>query len=437
MFYFNLLFLNFKSGIPFEVSRGTKALKTAGLEIMGIHLTQVAKRKGTVSPVIQQYVFVPFNRVVTIEGGDKYIEKCIEYILQIKERISKENVDNSNAINWNDLLRTLPSEDYSKKNRKDVAASLKLSLDILNKDKSGFLNLLENLLAAKPEQLSFLQLNEIISTYKSIETTDALLGSLRSPEILKSCLLTTLENIKHNHQYNIKIVEYGQGKFFRQIVPWIDGLPLWTVDYFLVTTSKDEELEDLSAANNVTVIQWDFKEPLPTDLMSAHLVIYHVTVFDENISRNLLTVAESIQQNGFILLHGATSNHSVAYCANSMLNFSSKQNQNGVRHAEKMLNESEVKGKLNDLKLDIISHVSSNLLNSLFLCRKIETGDEKSIIESEIDVTSFDQEWFEELKIALANEKKVLIKSSAWCNGVLGMVAALKKEITEVDIRYA
>ena len=346
------------------------------------------------APQLEQYSFVPYNRTVIIEDGEEYMNECIA------------GLKSSSANSVQDVAKTLgKAQPTTYKAVKGPKPNNLVTLEKTNNTKA-FLNFLKS---AGHKDAEFNPMD------------DELLGAARQSATMKSCLHIAMENAPE--QGKLKVVEYGNGKFYKQFLPWLERQPVLDFEYVVVGGDKEAE-------NNVKTCQWDLTGTIPNELTGADLVLSDVVSFDSNLPSHVSAVSQNLQSGGFLVLHGAANNHKVAIAANMLLNPSSTTKLE--LNQDKLFDETKVSDTILDSNLRIVGKVSSGVLNSLFLCRKVGQSTEEG---KKIDVSSVTPSWVDDIKEAMAYKEKVWLTSTTGYNGVVGMTACLRKEADGGNIR--
>ena len=133
--------------------------------------------------------------------------------------------------------------------------------------------------------------------YSDLFINDKVLRSTKQPDCLMSCMQTVVENSGGKRAF--RIIEYGAGHIYQHILPWFRCQPNLEVEYLVVgKMSKASILTEY--ANDVSLVEWNFKEPIPDTSGDADVVILNMPSF----------LAESSE-----LVKGILSYIYEAYCA--------------------------------------------------------------------------------------------------------------------------
>ena len=295
----------------------------------GLHASVAPRRQTTQTPTLEQYTFVPYNQNVSqiqngdrIQNGDPIQNGDHESYLQTCAVAIKEGLEGmlGNGLNLSGYSRETLEKCLAPLVKPEASAENNVSgetTDNLHETKP-LISYLRDVFSLKHNDDFHDNLHNIVRSQKDMFINDPLLGSMKQPNVLKPCLQTVLENLQ---QSKIKIVEYGDGQFYKQLLPWLHSQPLLATDYTVVRRPEEIEsdLDSLVQNNSVSVFQWDYTGDIPEKLHQGDLVISDHICFNGQFSSHLQSISESAKDGAFVLLHGSTSNHQVALAAKTLI----------------------------------------------------------------------------------------------------------------------
>ena len=404
--------------------------------MLGIHTTQAPRRKETTRPIYQEYKFVPYFQAVNIDNEDSYINECSEWIRNLATSVSRTEDKDDGILLLQNILKILNSDNLSLAQSTHQKEAQKAQCS--NKNRI-LLQLLKEICTQNKDHWSTATLHVASSKHVTMEADDVLLGRLKQPDILKSFLLTANENreTQGNTQGKIKIVEFGDGHFYKLLLPWLQEQPLLGIDYIVVRAEDvyEDDLHGFEKDGKVSVCHWRGEGAVPGILRSSDLAVTDEIAFGENLPARLKTLSECITDGGFILMHGATTNHMLSLLARVLIGMPSACGWYQSLLSLQLYDEANVQDAIQSAGLKKVSHASTGSLNSMFLCRKLTVSSGSDPKLCEIDVSSLNPTWVDDVKSACGQDQKVWLKSLTGCNGVTGMMKSLQRESGGSNVR--
>ncbi|XP_066093790.1 fatty acid synthase [Saccopteryx bilineata] len=268
-----------------------------------------------------------------------------------------------------------------------------------------------------------LELGQTLAQERPLLHDDPLVCGLLDSPALKACVDTAMENMG---SLRMKVVEVlaGDGHLYSYIPALLNTQPMLQLDY-TATDRHPQALESAQAKlqqHNMAQGQWDPKDPAPSSLGTADLLVCNCAVATlEDPAIALSNMAAAIKEGGFLLLHtllrGYLLGETVAFltCPEPQLG------------GQGLLSQEEWEGLFSGASLHLVAWKKSFYGSVLFLCRRLAPQDSPVFLP--VEDTSF--QWVDSLKNILADSSSRpvwLTAVSCITSGVVGMVNCLRKE---------
>ena len=387
---------------------------------MNIKLDPAPSKKESRQPTHFEQAFFPYFQTFHVEDGESYIQTCLKQLKDIAIRSITKNPCDSNIRAIENILQGINisntkirlSEKYFTCETSQKHGQLAF-LDYL----ADTLNRFEGNIVSNPKKVI------------EVETTDMVLGCLKTPDIIAPMIKIALDNKDISDNKNkFKIVEYGEGSLDKILLPWMhDANANEAFEYVKVVQNRKAYMSN-EGDKSTTFCEWDLISKPPKEIYSADLVLVDQAIYNNESISFFKTVSKYLKKNGFMLLHCATKNHLFAIISKILRNIELENASNTlIENLHKCFDDMQVKQSLQTINLNLVSLVSSDVLHSVFLFRQKDKNKHDSP-DNIVDVSSLSPTWVDEIKTLMNENKRMWLISREGCNGVSGMIRSIRKE---------
>ncbi|WAR25075.1 FAS-like protein [Mya arenaria] len=388
-----------RQDVAVEYDEYTDTCIAGGVKLLKLHTTPIARQIDTRHPVLEVYKFTPCTDSTFIPCADP-LGRTVQRNLsstnkKLQTMISGENVLDLSRINGS-AEQTFADADYIGNDKYELLSLLKEMYD----DTTGISQVQKNIKMLKK---------------------DVLFRQLLEPETLQPCLDLLIENIATPR---LRIVEVGGVRMMQCLEPHLSKLP--DVKHSYVFSCVDCSTEHVNGVEN---IHWSLDECLPTSIQKPHMIVLDNILHKErHIEHSLENILESIENDGFVLIHEQTKNFELFLAVNvsDVRCYDSQANKNFGLYCT----VDQWKQIFLATGCEIIFERSERFTSLLFLLRKKHQLDiDKQLFLDVSDTSCF---WVEELKsrIAILQPKgeNLWLMADDDLSGILGLVNCLQKE---------
>ncbi|CAL1537406.1 unnamed protein product [Lymnaea stagnalis] len=414
------------SNIPVYIDSTLDITLCGGVEIKGLHATVAPKRGLQIAPTIEEYRFVPYAERVNFPASlENYTKHCLNYVLENLKRVITD--DSNDALLNKDLLNDVVSN-----NKPSDQSNLQDFISVPNSGLAQVLNKIFNLPSANLKE----NVRNILQSFQSELSSDRLLSSLNSQDILKPCIDIVIDNTPVS---KLSIFEAGaaHSTLYRKLIPMIKTQPTLNVAY---TAADKSPLDKDVKSFGVKSSQWDPSTSKSVPPGQVHLlVLKNVLHKQADINTTFETVSGMVSPDGFILVEEVTKNFPLYLALEAIAEkLSDNTSADVCRVCGCYLSEGSWVEIFSRHGYEVIYRKSDNLLSTIFLLRK-----KKQIVSTPVLISIDDLQcsWLDDLKSKMKELENASEDTRLWLlatkeiNGLMGFVNCLKLEAGGEKVR--
>ena len=427
----------FFSAIECTVDNYCGTCVAGGVHMLGLHVTTAPRRHDYHQPVLESFTFVPYTTSLNPGSLDeslvKYSELCGDCSLKgLQSLLTKHG---SNGLKNKQQIETLVSAAVAdQKNmvsdaQNGLESKLLNDIDLAHEKHHGCLEVLKSVFDVDYCENFTDVVDNVVKSKSEMLKSDMLLGHLHKTDNLKPCLDIVVENTLSK---NLKVLEVDNTGMVDVAGPLLDSHPLLNVSYMVATTDTDTATQLAETDGVSDVVKWKPCDVLPGNFKKTHLVIANnITRKQVNIRQSLLSMADCVDDGGFLLVQEVTKNFHVALPLDGLC-FEWECNDMNERTSGIYCDACKWRQIFSELGLEVIYEVSDNIYSSVFLLKK-QTHSSLEI-QTVLDVSSTDCDWVEELKSKMSEcqskskGENLWLKADGHASGIMGMVNCLRQE---------
>ena len=413
--------------------------------MLGLHVTTAPRRHDYHQPVLESFDFVPYTRSLDPSTLDeslvKYSELCGDCSLKGLQSLLYKH--GSNGLKNRQQIETLVAAAVSDQ-KNSISEQLSESenkllndIDLAHDKHHGCLEVLKSVFDVDYCENFTEAVDDVVKSKSEMLKSDLLLGHLHQTDYLKPCLDIVVENTLTK---NLKVLEVGDTGMRDVASHLLDSHPLLNVSYMVATTDPDTAAQ-LSENDGVSeVVKWKPCDTLPGNFKKTHLVIANdITHKQVNIRQSLLSMADCVANEGFLLVQEVTKNFHVALPLDGLC-CEWECDDLSERTSGIYCDECKWRQIFSELGFDVIYEVSDNIYSSVFLLKKQSQNSLE--IQTMLDVSNTVCDWVEELKSKMfecqskPKGENLWLKADGHISGIMGMVNCLRQEPGGDRIRY-
>ena len=401
------------------MDKALNACVCGGVEMLGLHASVAPRKQQLQHPVLEEYVFVPYQREVTVENGQEYLDKCLK-------------CTHAGLESWLGNGLKIPAQ--SRDTLSDCLQALKqtasTATDVTHasEDRQPLLCLLQDVFSLEHDGDFIGNLNNTVESYREKLDQDPLLGCVKTVENIKPILDVISRALPPGQ--TLRIVELGRGSMAKHVLPLLSDQPTLNFDYTIVTSSNEED----QTQEIVNQIVWDKKTgKIPEEMKIANLVVIDQSALSGRLCQFLEANSE-LDNDIMLLVHGATANHELAVVVDVFESKLSSAN-NVVRD---VFDAARVIEECASYQFELTAQVSTQLLQSLFLFQRKRDTLHTLHGQRQITVTSADFDWLPTVQAAMGNSEDLwlLARDPGNSSGLVGMVNCLRAEPGGENVRF-
>ena len=410
-----------------------------GVQILGLHVTTAPRRHDYHQPVLESFKFVPYNSSQDPSSQDeklvKYSELCADCSLKGLKALLMQH--GSNGLKNKEHIETLVAAAVSDHQKLPVYKTETDTDNIEHDNHHSCLDVLRKIFEIDYEENFTENVENIVQDKREELKSDCLLGNVLKTDILKPCLDIVVENVLSK---NLKVLEVDNTGMVDVACPLLASHPLLNVSYAVATTDpkSSESLAENEAVDEV--IKWKPCDTIPGNFKKVHLVIAnHIIRKQVNLKKSLLTIADCVEDGGFLLVQEVTKNFHLAWPLDGLC-YEWECEDLSERVCDIYCDVPKWRQIFSEQGFEIIYEFSDNLLSTLFLLRRKRQYSVE--IQTVFDVTDSSCDWVEELKNKMTTCQSKPKGENLWLrandniSGVMGMVNCLRQEPGGERIRY-
>ena len=400
------------------MDKALNACVCGGVEMLGLHASVAPRKQQLQHPVLEEYVFVPYQREVTVENGQEYLDKCLK-------------CTHAGLESWLGNGLKIPAQ--SRDTLSDCLQALKqtasTATDVTHasEDRQPLLCLLQDVFSLEHDGDFIGNLNNTVESYREKLDQDPLLGCVKTVENIKPILDVISRALPPGQ--TLRIVELGRGSMAKHVLPLLSAQPTLNFDYTIVTSSNEED----QTQEIVNQIVWDKKTgKIPEEMKIANLIFIDCSVMSGLLCQTLEAISEL--DDVMLLVHGATANQELAIIVDVLE--SKLSSANNV--VSDVFDAARVIAECARFQFELTAQVSSQLLQSLFLFQRKRDTLHTSHGQRQITVTSADFDWLPTVQAAMGNSEDLwlLARDPGNSSGLVGMVNCLRAEPGGENVRF-
>ncbi|KAJ8049572.1 Fatty acid synthase [Holothuria leucospilota] len=396
---------------------------SGGVEIEGLYIAMLQKRKMKETVTLESLEFVPYGKgsIPLPSDVQEYGKICKEYLSIVLRNIPyKNSMEDLNARGPNNFEEN------------DFKARL---TPYLSYDDCGYSKVLHEIGKVERGNDFLKTALDIIDSHALEIVHDKLLSHLLKSHSFKNMLDVVWEN---SNTRKVKVVEIGArfGGLFNFVAPCMMSQPLLELDLTATDTHVEKLFNAFENQLEVFKVKTDFldinRESI--DLEAKNLVVVRgLAQQSKNIKKTLQNIYSILIDGGFLLLHEITSNSDTLIdCYEITLGVLYNVSCDTV--SKSCLACADWEDVIQDTGFELIQQISDDALSTLFLCRKrkLDATENNAII---ISVSGKDFNWVEDVKNELRyiqgqdNSSRIwLISENNSQSGIVGLVNCLRQE---------
>ena len=428
------------SAIKVHVDNYCGTCVAGGVQILGLHVTTAPRRHDYHHPVLESFSFVPYTSSpdASLKGEEllKYSELCADCSLKGLQTLL--NKYGSNGLKNKQQIETLVATAVSASQNVTDHGVKSDSKSAEQEKHHGCLEVLRTIFSVDYDEMFNDVVDDIVQSKCKDLMTDSLLGNLYQTGFLKPCLDIVVEN---SLSRNLKVLEVGNTGMIDIAYPLLDSHPLLNISYNVAVPSSDsgESLSEHELVNDV--IKWQPCDVLPGNLKKAHLVIANNNTRKQgNIRQGLLSMADCLEEGGFLLVQEITKNFHVSLPLDGLC-YDWECEDFTERTCGIYCDACKWRQIFSELGFEIVYEYSDNIFSTLFLLKKQMQYSLE--IQTVLDVTDSSCDWVEDLKCKMfecqskPKGENLWLKADSNISGIMGMVNCLRQEPGGERIRYS
>ncbi len=399
-----------------------------GVEMKGLQMSLLPLESTKGNVVLGEHKFSPYfetnllSRFADVSG---YAESCFEIVRKSALNYLAQNPEYHAHL---DQLRRYLAEDKK--------AAVTQGTSLANNSSSE--NILESSLLQLFGADTSVGVTEWQEKVPDLLKNDQLLSGLVKSDCLKSILEVILQN---GSSTKVNAVQYDMNSqnvgICKSVISFGDLIPYVDINYCLAGPGVQGPVENTDTLlSRVSFINWELNgiNTAPSAIREADVLILDnvLSSTSHDPTDFLSKAAQLVQDKGFILIQEPT--HNLA------LPFLMKVLSGRIHDGEgRFCDVASWKNIFQNAGLKLVAEKSDGLLNTLFLCRRIDRDSPMNNIIVSVMADDMDFRWVDDLQRGLRRQAEeggtVWLYSDNPLNGIYGMMKVFKLEKPKADIR--